>query len=206
MDLTVKVNQQIRTQNRFTNCVIAATITSLSRIFIAEQIDILVSAGATIFYTSTDNICYTLPRTVTTPLMYGPCINDFKKEFGILKIVSFYSVGPKETSITYTDVDNMQKCKTKVKGLQLQNAHNFKCITPAVLERFLRKFLNNLFDYISVPQLRQRQNKPLSAKQLVFMKFTNRTGCKRILLDLGDARFPTLPLGFTRTMLNLLKK
>ena len=204
-ELTVISLKKTHLPSRNTNCVIAAYVTGYSRILIDLKMQEIVSTGGCIYYISTDSICYTLPRTMETPLCYGPCVHDFKQEFGTLQILSFYSVGPKETCITYAATNTMSKSAVKVKGLALQNVENLNLIDPKLLDFFLQQFLSSKYEFVAIPQIRQQRNKPLSSKQMIFMKFTNRTGCRRVLLDLGTKHFTTLPLGFTNTMLKLYK-
>ena len=180
--------------------VIAAYITSFSRIFMHKTFREITARGGRLFYTSVDNICYTLPKDVVTPLMYGPCVNDFKKEYGTLKVISFYSVGPKETCVTCENELRINDTTVKVKGLMVQNVMNFHSISPPLLKELLDQFLSNKYAQVLIPQLRQRQGQALNSKQLIYFKFTNRTGNRRILLKSKDQSYPTLPLGFTKQM------
>ena len=205
-ELTVVSHKKTHMPSRTTNCIIAAYVTGYSRICIAKKMEEIIFSGGSIFYVSTDSICYSMPHQSVSPLCYGPCVNDFKQEYAGQIILSFYSVGPKETCVTYEDEMSNKKAAVKVKGLGLQNMDNFQLINPTILDDFLRTFLSNKYKYVVIPQIRHQSNKPLTPKQMVFMKFTNRTGARRVLLDIGDQNFTTLPLGFTFDMLKRYKK
>lgn len=196
--LSVTSKTPTKSPNRKTNCILAACITSNSRIFMHKKMNAIASAGGTIFYTSTDNMCYSLPTNTQPPLHYGHCIDDFKKEFGDHLIVEFYSLGPKEISITYktTATGKIVTC-LKVRGLCLSNLLNQDLISPALLNDFLDKFFNDEVASLSIPQLRKMPKSKIRKKREI--RFTNSMTTKRAVLRRGDdLTVPTRPFGYIR--------
>ena len=165
----------------------------------------IVGVGGKLFYTSTDSIYYSLPKNVDSPLSYGPCVLDFKKEYGTYMVVSFYSVGPKETCVSFCTEDGV-KTDVKVRGLALLNILNLQRINAELLDFFLNSFLKQKAEVILVPQLRRKPKSFFATQQRINIKFTNRGNTKRILCASKDACFVTLPLGFKRGMHDLLTK
>ena len=202
--LNITQKQYCKGPSRKTNCIIAAYITSNSRIFMQKKMLEIVMHGGTLFYTSTDSIYYSLPKQMNSPLSYGPCVLDFKREYGMHVIMSFYSVGPKETCVSFCTEEGI-KTDVKVRGLALLNIINLHRINAILLEQFLKQFVQKKAEFILVPQVRRKRKSFFGTQYKTDVKFTNRGNTKRILCISKDKCFVTLPLGYTRNMRDCLQ-
>ena len=176
---------------------ITSEINALARKFIYEKMELIESVGGIIIGVDTDAISYALPPGVTDVLCYSDAFGDFKHVLGSQsEILSFYSLGPRNYSITY-DENNVEKHVIKVKGLCTTSVNTANMLSNNTYTEFLEKRFKNEFQSIYLPQMRKKldkQNK-LFYDILTHFEFGNEIHTKRYVQE-NDHLFITHPYGF----------
>lgn len=184
---------------------ITSEINALARKFIYEQMELIESVKGIIIGVDTDAIVYALPPGVSDVLTYSDAFGDFKKVLGLSsEITSFYSLGPRNYSITYFDSDGVEKHLIKVKGLCTTSINNSHMLSENTYSNFLEKRFQDEFNNIYLPQMRQKFNK--QKKQfyeiLTHFEFGNEIHTKRYVSN-NDNFYLTHPYGYK--FLNIAK-
>ena len=186
--------------NPKTNCILGAHVVAFARQFMHEKMIELEKLNSKIMYTDTDSLIFSLKKGQNLPFKISPCFGDFKFEIPKeSKIVSFYSLGPKNFSIRYLTKEGLLKDIVKLRGVTLNNEVNKKLIDSDMCEIYLQKYLLNKQIKISVPQVRSRISKRKNIRTQNFTKvfFTNSINSKRII-DKKDINLNSFPYGFVK--------
>ena len=176
---------------------ITSEINALARKYIYDKMELIKSVGGIIIGVDTDAISYALPPGVSDILCYSDAFGDFKHVLGEQsKITSFYSLGPRNYSITYCE-NNVEKHLIKVKGLCTTSVNTDNMLSPTTYSDFLEKRFQNQFDSIYVPQMRKKIDKQHKHffEILTHFEFGNEIHTKRYVKDC-DTLFVTYPYGF----------
>ena len=137
----VEKNLKLLAPNRSGNCYIASQITAFSREFIHRAIlSVDAIPQSKIILVDCDSLMFTLPETTVPPFMVSDAVGDFKNETDG-KILSFFSLGPKNYLIT-SEKDNEIQVKRKLSGLCLSHAAD---IDAELYENFLNDYAKNIF-------------------------------------------------------------
>jgi hypothetical protein len=96
-------------------------------------------SGGVIYQVECDSIIFSFPKLKPLPVSLSHCLGDFKSEIDG-EIISYYSFGPKNYTITYQDKNDSIQTITKVSGLSLKNAILQNELTPALFKKFLENF------------------------------------------------------------------
>jgi G:T-mismatch repair DNA endonuclease (very short patch repair protein) len=139
----IKKNLNKLPPNRNGNCYIGGQITAYAREVIYDYLNVVENSLGTLYYVDCDSIIFTLPKDVEIPLTISHAVGDFKFQIEG-EILSFYSFGPKNYTLTYKANDQI-KVYTKVKGLSLQ------------AEAFQHELDNNLFTHFLLSNSSQQK-------------------------------------------------
>lgn len=184
--------------NLSANCVIGAQIVAYARQFMHEKMVELEQIGATVYYSDTDNLIFSLKKWQENPLIISPAFGDFKYEIPKEStILSFYSLGPKNYAVQFQDENGAYGNIVKLRGMTLSNAFNQNIIDTEVYNHFLDNALKKKHLELGVPQLRWRSSKVTKTKALSFQKtfFSNAIQSKRIV-NKSSKNFLTFPFGY----------
>jgi hypothetical protein len=209
-DLVCQVKVQSKKQapliNRRGNCIIGAYITAYNRISMHKAMESITAKGGCIYYTCTDSISYSLSKQEVTPLSYGVCPGEFKKEYGSSEIFSFFSLGPKETCVTYQQENGAVATCIKVRGLCLTNLANSGKITPSLLDEYIENVVKNEKSNIAIPQIRKKHSKNGTISKMCHVQFTNAVSSKRnVLVDQGKP-YVAVPYGYNKCQVPFSRK
>lgn len=184
--------------NQKTNCIIGAQVVAFAREFMHQKMLDLEKLNAKIMYFDTDCLIFALKNDQNFPFKISPCFGDFKHEISEhCKILSFYSLGPKNFSIQYEDEQGSIKDTVKLRGVTLTNVLNQGQVDSKTYDFYLREFLKNKHVKKSIPQMRSRISKHKKIKVQKFQKifFTNSIKAKRII-NRNCANLSSFPYGF----------
>jgi G:T-mismatch repair DNA endonuclease (very short patch repair protein) len=106
-EVHVMPNEYKLPPNRKSNCYIGAQLTAYARQVIFSHMRDLINWGATIYQVDCDSIIFTLPNNEPNPLKISEIVGQFKYEIKE-PICSYYSLGPKNYSISYRTVDGIE--------------------------------------------------------------------------------------------------
>jgi len=109
----VKPNVLKLPPNRKTNCYIGAQVTAYARETIYKHLQTLLTQNAEIYQIDCDSIIFTLPKSSAVLLPISDCVGHFKNEIQG-RIVSYYSLGPKNYSISFCNQQNQYETLSKV--------------------------------------------------------------------------------------------
>jgi hypothetical protein len=150
-----------KTRNLKQNCYLAAQIAANARLVMHKHLSELnKSNDFTIYYCDTDSIFGTMKKNSKMPLKIGPLVGEFKH---IIEgeILSFFCLGLKNYCITYKDKNGQTQTKTKVCGLNLNNASINSKNLDDLYKNQLQQFYSNIKFNEKLPKLnRPRPNKP----------------------------------------------
>ena len=185
--LIKNISRGTKAVSRRSNVIIAAYVTSYNRVLMHQNMLKIDALGGTLFYISTDSLCYCLNKDIRSPLDYGLGTFGFKSDYLPGRILSFYSLGPKQTCITHQNDAGAIFSVVKVRGINLSSLANEERITPDLLSDFLKDALgvaeNGKERSIRVSQRRYRRVR--DDYVLCEITFNN---------DLARRRLPVQPL------------
>jgi hypothetical protein len=181
--------------NRKSNCYIGAQVTAYARQTIYQHIQTLLQHSATIYQVDCDSIIFTLRDNVTTiPLNVSDAVGHFKNEIKG-EIVSFYSLGPKNYSLSFC-YDNNYETISKVCGLSISNSLQKDLLNDQLFDFYLYQFLNHKVEKLSITQQRTKCDfkrfKVNSVLENVI--FSNNLSKRRYVIK--SKNFLTFPYGF----------
>ena len=181
--------------NRNSNCYIGAQLTAYARQIIYSHLQTLCNAGAKIYQVDCDSIIFTLPNEHPIPLKISEAVGHFKHEVSE-KILSYYSLGPKNYSISFQD-KNCIKTISKVSGLSLNNSLNSFVLDTKLFQLYVDQFLNNRTEKCLVNQLRKKGNfkKIKIESELEKVTFSNDLS-KRRFINIRTRNYFTYPYGY----------
>ena len=177
---------------------ITSEINALARKFIYEKSENIESCGGIILSIDTDAIIFALPPNVKSPLTYSHAFGDFKNVLGDNSIIdSFYSLGPRNYSITYKDFTGTPQHLLKVKGLSTKSSNNCDIISSNVYQDFIEKQFKSDICQIYLPQMRKKVEKQTKKfhEILTYFEFGNDIHAKRYI-DKTQKNYSTYPFGY----------
>ena len=131
------------------------------------------------------------------PLELGETFGKFKNELGDVNILNFFSLGPKNYSISF-EKDGKIETISKVRGLSLSSVTNQTLLNEKLFQSFIDQYFKGKKINCKVPQYRLKgdfQNiKVLSNIKL--MRFTNDISSRRVLKKNSDNPYLTYPYGY----------
>ena len=170
--------------NLRTNCIVGAHVVSFAREFMHQKILDLEKINAKLFYIDTDSLIFTLKRDQEIPFKISPCFGDFKFEIPQnCKILSFFSLGPKNFAVKFENESGVTKDLIKLRGITLSNEINNKILDSKIYDFYLKQFLKSKKHKIEIPQVRSKLSKYKKIKLQKFQKvfFSNSIKSKRII-------------------------
>lgn len=184
--------------NLKSNVYIGAEINAHARIIIHDFVRLLESAGICVYAVDTDCLYYAVPDNVQDPLRFSDSIGDFKSVIpSNCEILSYHSLGCRNYSILYKDLDGKLHTITKVKGLSLKSCHMSQLVDHQTYESYIEKHFQSEFQSLVLPQIRNITSKPsfkITPKLRTF-EFKNDLFLKRYVKK-HDLDYKTYPYGF----------
>jgi hypothetical protein len=177
---------------------ITSEINALARKFIYEKSEEIENVGGMILSIDTDAIVFALPPQAKDPLVYSHAFGDFKNVLGSKTTIdSFYSLGPRNYSITYKDSFGVQQHLLKVKGLSTQSSNNCDIISSNMYENFIDKQFKSDICQIYLPQMRRNVKKQTKKfhEILTYFEFGNEIHAKRYIFQ-NQQDFNSFPYGY----------
>jgi len=177
---------------------ITSEINALARKFIYEKSEEIENNGGIILSIDTDAIVFALPNGATNPLVYSHAFGDFKNVLGSNNTIdSFYSLGPRNYSITYTDPLGVQQHLLKVKGLSTRSSNNCDIISSKMYQEFIDKQFNSDICQIYLPQMKKKIEKQTKKfhEILTYFEFGNEIHAKRYIFQ-NQQNFNSYPYGY----------
>lgn len=186
--------QERLNENRSGNSILYSYVTAFARIYMHKCIMKLQSVNACVYALENDAIYFTLPKTVTNPLIYSQSFGFFHEEYKNCIITSFNSLGTKSMSISYIE-NGILKHKIKAKGFNLQSSIITSIMEFESLHEVLQHYINKQVVKIDIPQVHVIKDlKHLSVTQVLKqIKLSNVIVTKRVLQN----NCQTLPFGYS---------
>ena len=187
--------------NLKSNVYIGAEINAHARIIIHDYIRLLESAGIQVYAVDTDCLFYSVPENVQDPLIFSDSIGDFKSVIPEnCEVLSYHSLGCRNYSILYKDLDGKRHTITKVKGLSLKSSHMPQLINHETYETYIEKHFQSEYKSLVLPQIRHITLKPSFnlTPTLRTFEFKNDLFLKRYVKK-NDLDYKTYPYGFIPT-------
>jgi|YelNatPaOPRAMG01_1025707.scaffolds.fasta_scaffold11259_2 hypothetical protein len=184
--------------NLKSNCIVGAQVVAFAREFMHEKMIELQNIDAKIMYFDTDCLIFALKTYQNFPFDISPCFGDFKHEISTnCKILSYYSLGPKNFSIQFQDELGLLKDLVKLRGVTLTNELNKEQVDSKTYDFYLREFLKSKHVKKSIPQVRSKilKHKRLRVEKFQKVFFTNSIKSKRII-DKKSLNLNSFPFGY----------
>ena len=181
--------------NRKANCYLGAQVTAYARQIIYEHVQTVENSQAKIYQIDCDSIIFTLPVNSELPLNISSAVGHFKHELSG-KIASFYSLGPKNYSISFQTPHGIETV-SRVRGLSLSNSLNPVNFTDQIFKFYVSQFLKQKYEFTLLKQFRKKSDfkKLKISSALEQITFSNDL-CKRRNIDLNSPNFCTIPYGY----------
>ena len=172
-----------------------AQITAYARQVIYENVQTLVTADAIIYQIDCDSIIFTLPKNKTLPILVSDAVGHFKHEIDG-EINTFYSLGPKNYSISFTS-KNGSETLSRVRGLSLNNSLNEVKLDDKLFKFYVSQFLKQKSEMLLIKQYRSKADfRNLKIRsQIEQITFTNSLSRRRNI-DFNSPGFESFPYGF----------
>jgi hypothetical protein len=180
--------------NRKSNCYIGAQVTAYARQTIYTHMQTLIQHSALIFQVDCDSIIFSLQDKLLIPLELSDAVGHFKFEIQG-EILSFYSLGPKNYSLTFCK-NGMFETISKVCGLSISNSFQKDLLNDQLFDFYITQFLNDKQEKVFIMQQRNKSNfkKFKINSVLENVMFTNNLSKRRYVLE--SQNFLTMPYGF----------
>ena len=181
--------------NRKTNCYLGAQITAYARQIIYEKVQKLIIANAIIYQIDCDSIIFTLPTNQSLPIKISEAVGHFKHEIKG-DINTFYSLGPKNYSITFLSEKGTETL-SRVRGFALNNSLNEIKLDENLFKFYVTQFLKQKSEHILLKQFRRKADfkKLKISSQIEEITFSNALS-KRRNVNFTTAPFLSFPYGF----------
>jgi len=196
--VNIKPKKVLKMPNLNSNVYLSAQITAFARETIHKHIMRLhADENISIFQVDCDSIIFSAPSSAKIPLEISPAIGDFKFEIEG-KILSYFSLGPKNYTLTYLNKDNEFKSIHKISGLKLTSDQKIDLANSNVYEMLLDKLKHNFYDSTSLLNKKRK----LDIETLTFLDYTqsftisNQIQIQRNLV-IKDDLFLTYPFGYS---------
>jgi hypothetical protein len=177
---------------------ITSEINALARKFIYEKSEEIEKVNGIVLSMDTDSIFFALPPGTNDPLIYSHAFGDFKTVLGDeSQIESFYSLGPRNYSVTYKDLNGTEQHLLKVKGLSTKSSNNCDTISSDLYQNFIEKTFKSEVDKIYIPQMRKKVEKQTKKfhEILTYFNFGNEIHAKRFIVK-KKVNYVTFPYGY----------
>jgi hypothetical protein len=143
--------------NRSSSCYLEAQLTSYARELIYKHMLTVVNTGAILFNVDCDSIIFALDKNQSCPLIVNDSIGNFKDELGNVDILNFYSLGPKNYTLSYQKNDKIESI-SKVRGLCLSSSSNHTLLNDKLFDKFIQQYFANEKVQCKIPQHRFKGN------------------------------------------------
>ena len=182
--------------NRLSNCYLEAQLTSYARELIYKHVISIANSGAIIFNVDCDSIIFAQLKDSICPIKINHSIGNFKHELGNVNFLNYYSLGPKNYSLSF---ENNGKIETisKIRGLSLASITNESLLDHNLFKNFIAQYFECQKTHCNVPQYRIRadfKNMKVSSN-FDLVRFTNDISTRRYLKDTKDFHV-TYPYGY----------
>jgi hypothetical protein len=162
------------------NCYIGGQIVAYSREIIYEHLNTIEKYGGTLYQVECDSIIFSLPLNVQIPINISDALGHFKHVLDG-EILSFYSFGPKNYSITYQKPFANPESYTRISGISLNNV----MFNNELNDKLFNEYLTNLsfLQKTSIAQVRTKLKKKTNEIVTLLEKttYSNQLTNRRIL-------------------------
>jgi hypothetical protein len=192
----VEVNQkQKQFTNLKTNVYIGGAIVAYGRQIIYDYLNLIELKGGILYQVECDSIIFSLPVDTEIPVKISPSLGCFKHEING-EILSFYSFGPKNYSLTYRNhADAQIKTLTRISGLSLKNSLFQNELSEKLFDDFLKN--SDVVQKKTLTQLRTKKKKMKIETVLDQFTYSNNL-TKRRYLDKDLQELVLFPYGFKK--------
>ncbi len=194
-EVQISPNELKLQPNRKSNCYIGAQVTAYARETIYKHIQTLLKVNATIYRVDCDSIIFTLPKSINLPFNFSDAVGHFKMEVNG-NIESFYSLGPKNYSLTF-ELNDHHETISKVSGLSITNSLQKDLLNDKLFEFYIAQFLKKNSEKTLVKQQRIKGNfkKLKISSSIENITFSNDISKRRYVLP-KTLNYQTYPYGF----------
>ncbi len=191
----VSANELKLKPNRKSNCYIGAQVTAYARATIYSHIQTLLQNSAKIYRVDCDSIIFALEKTQKIPIILSEAVGHFKLEIEG-EIESFYSLGPKNYSLTFKTKNDQYETICKVSGLSISNSLQKDILNDQLYEFYLSQFLKDQKESIFVTQQRTTGNfkKLKVSSHIENIVFSNNLSQRRFVSH--SLNYVTFPFGY----------
>jgi hypothetical protein len=177
------------------NCYIGSQIIAYSREIIYDHLNTIERNGGTIYQVECDSIIFSLPNHLPIPVKFSHALGHFKNEIDG-EILSFFSFGPKNYSITFKNKVNMnvETC-SRISGLSLNNTMFKHELNEKLFNEYLQNL--NLLQKTTIAQVRTKLKKNTNEIISLLEKttYSNQITSRRVLKK-GSKELIMYPYGF----------
>jgi hypothetical protein len=191
----IEIHQENQKQipNLKTNVYLGGAIVAYGRQIIYDYLNEIEISGGKLYQVECDSIIFSLPVSEKIPVPISECLGSFKHEIDG-NILSYYSFGPKNYSITYqNNFDQKMKTLTRISGLSLNNVMSQNEITESTFKDFLNN--SDLILQKSIAQVRTKKKKFEIETVLNQCTYSN-TLCKRRFVNKENNELLLFPYGY----------
>jgi len=195
--INVKGKKIVKAPNLNSNVYLSAQITAYARETIHKHIMKLHSIPSiSVYQVDCDSIIFSAPKSLKIPLDISPVVGDFKHEVNGT-ILNYFSLGPKNYTLTYVQNDNQVISMHKISGLKLTSEQSNDLRSFNVYENLLRQLKHNFYASTSLTN----KKKTIDLNTLTFRDYTqsftisNQIQIQRNLV-IKDDLFITYPFGY----------
>ena len=176
---------------------ITAQINCLARQFLYDEMIKVEKQNGIILSCDTDSIIFALKEVDPNPLKISHEVGAFKHVLPNCKLLSFYSLSPRNYAILYENEKNEICHLLKVKGLSLGSENCNQLITHQVYAHFVDQNFKNNIETMYLPQMRKKFDKVSKSYSEILTGFTfsSESHVKRFLLK-DSINYETFPYGF----------
>jgi hypothetical protein len=194
-EVQISPNELKLRPNRKSNCYIGAQVTAYARETIYKHIQTLLKVNAFLYRVDCDSIIFTLPKSIDLPFKFSDAVGHFKMEVDG-NIESFYSLGPKNYSLTF-ELNGHHETISKVSGLSITNSLQKDLLSDKLFEFYIAQFLKKNSEKTLVKQQRIKGNfkKLKISSSIENITFSNDISKRRYVLP-NTLNYQTNPYGF----------
>ena len=182
--------------NRLSNCYLEAQLTSYARELIYKHVMTVVDSGGIVFNVDCDSIIFAQLKNSICPLKINHSIGNFKHELGDVNFLNYYSLGPKNYSLSFEKNGKIETL-SKIRGLSLSSITNQTLLNEKLFKNFIMQYFEDQKTFCRVPQYRIKADyKKLKVyANISLIRFTNDVSTRRYLKDTNDC-YATYPYGY----------
>jgi hypothetical protein len=190
--LEINCEETEKRPNFKTNCYIGGLIVSFGKQIMYDYLNIIEAHGGNIYQVECDSVLFSLPNNMAVPVRISHCLGDFKREIEG-EILSYFSFGPKNYSITYRHQNKLYN-SIKISGLSLNNA----LFKEEITEKLFEEFLNNsdTLQKKTISQIRTQKKAKFEIKTMLQQfTYSNQLTQRRYLKKEAN-NYTMLPFGY----------